>query len=88
MKFAVIFLGLFVFVLARTTHYRGGRIVGSRDADIGAAPYQVSLKWNGNHLCGGAIISDRWVRLGLFFEKIQKTLQIIQFLDPYSCSLS
>uniref|UniRef100_A0A336KE49 CSON008302 protein n=1 Tax=Culicoides sonorensis TaxID=179676 RepID=A0A336KE49_CULSO len=42
---------------------RIGRIVGGEDAPDGVAPYQVSiqLKFNKQHSCGGAIISDRWI---------------------------
>ncbi|XP_036325092.1 trypsin-2-like [Rhagoletis pomonella] len=39
-----------------------GRIVGGVPAEEGAAPYQVLIKtiWD-SHVCGGAIISDRWI---------------------------
>ncbi len=36
-------------------------ILGGVQIDIEDAPYQVSMEVNGNHICGGSIISDRWV---------------------------
>ncbi|XP_018572003.1 trypsin 3A1-like [Anoplophora glabripennis] len=38
-----------------------GRIVGGEDADIANHPHQISLLLMSVHICGGAIISDRWV---------------------------
>ncbi|KAL0266945.1 UNVERIFIED_CONTAM: hypothetical protein PYX00_009349 [Menopon gallinae] len=35
-----------------------GRIVGGVDTDITQVPYQVALESNGNHFCGGTLISD------------------------------
>ncbi|KAG5331698.1 CTR1 protein, partial [Acromyrmex heyeri] len=32
-------------------------IVGGKDAPIGKYPYQVSLKFNGEHMCGGSIVN-------------------------------
>ncbi|XP_075034923.1 serine protease 27-like [Mixophyes fleayi] len=37
------------------------RIVGGVDAVEGGWPWQVSLKYMGYHICGGSLISTRWV---------------------------
>merc|ERR1712117_308962 len=36
-------------------------IVNGEDAAVGAWPWQASLQQRGNHFCGGAVISDRWI---------------------------
>nr|AAB37260.1 early trypsin precursor [Culex quinquefasciatus]AAK50138.1 early trypsin [Culex quinquefasciatus] len=38
-----------------------GRIVGGFEVDIKDVPYQVSLRSFGSHICGGSIISKRWI---------------------------
>ncbi|XP_076620357.1 transmembrane protease serine 9-like [Colletes latitarsis] len=41
--------------------FPGSQIVGGFDAPDGKFPYQVSLRYNGNHFCGGSIISPRYI---------------------------
>ncbi|XP_055590612.1 trypsin-1-like [Uranotaenia lowii] len=36
-------------------------IVGGYPIEIDEAPYQVSLQRDGNHICGGSIISSKWI---------------------------
>ncbi|KAI4489475.1 hypothetical protein M0802_011087 [Mischocyttarus mexicanus] len=38
-----------------------GRIVGGQQTSIYQHPYQVSIRFNQRHICGGAIISKEWV---------------------------
>uniref|UniRef100_A0A674KAN5 Peptidase S1 domain-containing protein n=1 Tax=Terrapene triunguis TaxID=2587831 RepID=A0A674KAN5_9SAUR len=38
-----------------------GRILNGQDAKAGAWPWQVSVRQNGFHICGGALISESWV---------------------------
>ncbi|XP_066461755.1 transmembrane protease serine 3-like isoform X2 [Eleutherodactylus coqui] len=37
------------------------RIVGGSPSTWGRWPWQVSLRWDGRHVCGGSIISSQWV---------------------------
>nr|AAT66248.1 trypsin precursor [Mayetiola destructor]AAW21245.1 digestive serine protease I [Mayetiola destructor] len=38
-----------------------GRIVGGVEIDIRDAPWQVTMQTMGEHLCGGSIISKKWI---------------------------
>ncbi|XP_067294580.1 transmembrane protease serine 4b [Pseudorasbora parva] len=37
------------------------RIIGGEDTTIGHWPWQVSLQWDHQHKCGGALLSTRWI---------------------------
>nr|XP_033819065.1 serine protease hepsin isoform X1 [Geotrypetes seraphini]XP_033819066.1 serine protease hepsin isoform X1 [Geotrypetes seraphini]XP_033819067.1 serine protease hepsin isoform X1 [Geotrypetes seraphini] len=37
------------------------RIISGQEASLGRWPWQVSLRYDGTHLCGGSIISNEWI---------------------------
>ncbi|KAM4650840.1 transmembrane protease serine 6 isoform 2-T2 [Discoglossus pictus] len=39
----------------------GNRLVGGSDAKEGEWPWQASLQMRGTHMCGGTLVSDRWI---------------------------
>merc|ERR1712168_612479 len=47
--------------LVAFAHARLPYIVNGKDAPVGAWPWQASLQADGNHFCGGAVISDQWI---------------------------
>lgn len=40
---------------------RTPRVLGGRPAAIEAWPWQVSLRYRGEHICGGSIIDPLWI---------------------------
>lgn len=41
--------------------FDSSRIVGGTDAEDGAWPWQVSVRQDGKHICGGSLINEQWV---------------------------
>ncbi|KAG2471142.1 ETHE1 dioxygenase, partial [Polypterus senegalus] len=37
------------------------RILGGSPSILGRWPWQASLQWDGRHICGGSVVSKRWV---------------------------
>lgn len=37
------------------------KIIGGNPAAEGEYPYQASLRYRGQHFCGGSVISKRWI---------------------------
>ncbi|KAL3276633.1 hypothetical protein HHI36_012005 [Cryptolaemus montrouzieri] len=59
---SILFLSGFILLTHESSIlHRHIRIVGGREADIKEFPYQVSVVVNGLHLCGGSIISEKYV---------------------------
>merc|ERR1711976_1064318 len=55
------FTAVFVLALAAPAFGRLPYIVNGRDAEVGAWPWQASLQMEGQHFCGGVLISEQWV---------------------------
>lgn len=59
-NFFLIFVSISAFKSTRTTG-ENGRIVGGVQITIQDAPYQASMQYFGFHICGGAIISTKYI---------------------------
>ncbi|KAF4528688.1 hypothetical protein B566_EDAN015500 [Ephemera danica] len=63
--------------LLRRTKF-DGRIVGGYPAPIISFPYQLTVRYNGRHLCGAAILSERFaISAGHCFTKDMTPSQLI-----------
>uniref|UniRef100_A0A182QTY3 trypsin n=1 Tax=Anopheles farauti TaxID=69004 RepID=A0A182QTY3_9DIPT len=45
----------------RSRFFAKPRIVGGIEVDISQVPYQVSLQYEQQHICGGCILSSKWI---------------------------
>lgn len=55
------------------------RIVGGRRIEIEDAPYQVSLQHDGQHFCGGSLISQRYVLSAAHCKHHRQRIRNIDF---------
>uniref|UniRef100_A0A663E548 Peptidase S1 domain-containing protein n=1 Tax=Aquila chrysaetos chrysaetos TaxID=223781 RepID=A0A663E548_AQUCH len=67
---------------------RTPRVLGGSPAAIEAWPWQVSLQYKKEHICGGSIIDPSWV-LTAAHCKLSETLQQaeVKLIDAESCNL-
>uniref|UniRef100_A0A182JXI6 Peptidase S1 domain-containing protein n=1 Tax=Anopheles christyi TaxID=43041 RepID=A0A182JXI6_9DIPT len=60
-KLLLFLCGVFLIVECVEIENRTYRIVGGHVADIETYPYQVSVRELNEHICGGSIITNRWI---------------------------
>ncbi|XP_012272592.1 chymotrypsin-2 [Orussus abietinus] len=61
MNTGVIFLVLALLVSIDEARFINSRIIGGSVAQDGAYPYQVSIRVNGRHVCGGSLLNQKWI---------------------------
>lgn len=54
-------LVVFLISAINAEHQSAERVIGGSDAQEGQFPYQISLRVGGSHVCGGTIISNKFV---------------------------
>ncbi|KAL2086460.1 hypothetical protein ACEWY4_017519 [Coilia grayii] len=57
--FKLLYVGVFISVCGRAS--LSSRIVGGQDVPPGGWPWQASVHYFGEHLCGGSLINQEWV---------------------------
>uniref|UniRef100_A0A4X2LVC7 Peptidase S1 domain-containing protein n=1 Tax=Vombatus ursinus TaxID=29139 RepID=A0A4X2LVC7_VOMUR len=51
----------YTLIFAFSTDDDDDKIVGGYTCEVNSLPYQVSLNYFGQHICGGSLINDQWV---------------------------
>jgi len=70
---------MLVFLLLVATNVAlgfDGKIIGGHECKAHSVPWQVSLRYNGWHYCGGALISENWVLTGAHCLKYKETIEV------------
>lgn len=61
-KINIIFIFIIINIIIFYNSYSQNPVlIGGTQIDISEAPWQVSLEADGNHFCGGSILSNQWI---------------------------
>uniref|UniRef100_A0A8C3UFI3 Transmembrane serine protease 4 n=1 Tax=Catharus ustulatus TaxID=91951 RepID=A0A8C3UFI3_CATUS len=68
---------------------RTPRVLGGSPAAIEAWPWQVSLQYRKEHICGGSIIGPGWVLTAAHWKLSERLQQAeVELIDKQSCNLA